>query len=458
MTSSREALILGGGVAGYAAAISLAKAGRSVTLLDKDLTGPDRLGESLDWETARLLKKLDISPDDMVARDEATIKLGAVASHAMMDGRLRIGFHIIYRMLMKLVGRTQRSYHVDRGSLSRTLNSSAGELGVELIETRICRVETDGDRVVAVEGQNGERYLADHFLDSTGHARLLAKAVGVGVTKIGPKKLAVSARMEHQYDHLGTRIRLDDSRSQPSWLWDINIGEEITDVGAVFVAEDVADARRRGMTVSDLYRSELERHDDLAWAINQVPDAGVLDRCAFQDQVSDRMAGDNWALAGQSAAVIDPILSSGVSFALRSGISSAEVIDARCTDPERGEVLANRHTVLLRSHALTVNTLLEQLWYKSRLRFVHGFAINVLLLLVCNFNLNHLQARWFVQTRFGAPALVAFHRVVRRVVPGLARTIEAIPTFRRRNVRPASSALNIQSPNIQSPNIRSESL
>jgi len=429
MTAGRNVLVVGGGVSGYAAAIRLAKTGHTVTLLDRALPGPDRLGESLDWETPRFLDDLDISLDDLLASDHATIKDGAVASHAMMQGRLRIGFHWVYRLLMTLVGRKRQTYHVDRSALTQTLHDRAQELQVALVQATVESVETTGDRIVAVVDKSGVRYPADHFVDSTGRARILAKALGVGVNKIGPAKFAISTRLQHGYDHFGTRIRLDDSRPKPTWIWDINIAQARTDVGAVFVAEDVAAARRQGSSVVELYRSELARHDDLDWALAQLCPDTELDRTRFQDQVSHRLAGPNWVLAGQAAAVIDPILSSGMSFAFRSGLSAANVIEARTSNANRGDVVAKRHDRVLRSYATTVDTLLDELWYKSGLRFVHGFSINVLLLLVCNFNLNHIQSRWFVRTRVGASVLVGFHRLTRRVVPALFRLIEAMPRW-----------------------------
>lgn len=426
MNASYDVLVVGGGVAGYAAAISLATSGQRVAVLDKDIAGPTSLGESLDWETPRMLDQLGIDCDELLERDEATFKRGAVASHSVIAGRVSIGFHPIYRVLMALVGRSRDTYHVRRSAMSRALVDRAKEVGVSLIETRVVEVHTAGDRISELVDETGQTFVADHYIDATGRARVLARELGIGAQTIGPAKLALSARMTHTYDNRGTRIRLDDSRPHPTWIWDINTGVDATDVGVVFAACDVAQERRAGTTIPELYRTELARHDDLQWALEQFPEADELERTAFQDQVSDRLVGENWMLAGQAAAVIDPLLSSGMSFAFRSGLSAADATQARCGRHGRRTWPAIRHDRLLRSYALTVNTLLNELWYESRLRDVHGLAVNVLLLLVCNFNLNHLQARWFTQTRTGSAAVVRLHRAVRSAIPAMFRSLESM--------------------------------
>ena len=433
MKPAYHVIVIGGAVAGYAAAISLADKGHAVAVLDKDLDGPRHLGESLDWETPAMLDRLGIDLDALLEQDEATIKAGAVASHSVITGQATVGFHPIYGLLMAMVGRSRDTYHVHRAALSRELRARAEQVGVTLIQVRVATVETNGDRVTKLVDEHGHHHTASHYIDASGRARVLARQLGIGVTTIGPAKLALSARMQHAYDHRGTRVRLDDSRQHSTWIWDINTSNSQTDVGAVLVATDVANERRNGATIADLYRTELGRHPDLHWALEQFTDPSPLERTAFHDQVSDRLVGENWMLAGQAAAVIDPLLSSGMSFAFRSGLSAGDATHARCAANRQNVWPAKRHDQLLRSYALTVDTLLHELWYESRLRYVHGLAVNVVLLLVCNFNLNHLQARSFARTRLGVAALMRLHRIARTAVPAAFRLLESIPTPGRRS-------------------------
>ena len=281
MKPAYDVIVIGGAVAGYAAAIVLADKGHSVAVLDKDLTGPSHLGESLDWETPAMLDRLGIDLEALLEQDEATIKAGAVASHSVIAGRATIGFHPVYGVLMAMVGRSRDTYHVHRAALSRELRARAEDVGVALIEARVATVQTNGDRVTKLVDEHGHPHAASHYIDASGRARVLARQLGIGVTTIGPAKLALNARMQHPYDHRGTRVRLDDSRQHPTWVWDINTSAEQTDVGAVLVATDVAKARRNGATVADLYRDELERHPDLQWALEQFTDPATLERLSL---------------------------------------------------------------------------------------------------------------------------------------------------------------------------------
>lgn len=402
-----DVLILGAGVAGCAAAIEAARQGLRVVVLEPP-GGSASLGESLDWETPRLLRALGVEPEELVARDLATRKLGAVSSHAVTGERLEIGFALRYRALMALVGRSRQTYHIDRAALGGALGERARELGVQWVDAGARRVEVSQGRILRVLDDRGDEHMASWYVGATGRARVLGRAVGASYVPVGPRKVAISTTVPHPYDGRGTRIRLDDV-GEPGWIWDIHTGKERTNVGAVFVASEVRAARRQGRSVEALFRDACARHEDLRWIEEHRLDG--LEVCSFQVDGVERATGENWVLVGEEASVVEPILSSGVTFALRSGGSAGRGAARLVRKSQRDELDRSMRVAL--SHTRTANQMLDDLWYRTRSRRRWGLALNVLMILTLNFNLNHLVARRWARTRFGGRALEWAHAWLR---------------------------------------------
>lgn len=435
-----DAIVAGGGVAALAAAIELARHQRRVLVLRSPKLN-STYGESLDWEAPQLLQALGVDLDAMISRDEATLKRGAVASYAPRDERFEIGFAWIYRALMTLVGRSQDTLHIERAALDRELERLARQAGVSFIEGKICEVEYHQaqDTIEALTIEAGPRLEADVFIDATGRARVLARAARVEVEPFGERKVAFSARVEHDYDHKGTRIRLDDHGEHVRWIWDIHSGQRRADIGVVVLASELKQWRRAGGQSAQLARELTARHPDLAWLPAQWATDAAQTSCSFQDQVSHRLHGQNWWLVGEAAAVIDPILSSGMTFALRSAKAAAIALNAQLERRAVASALAARYERKLRMHARSVNALIEHIWYHHKPRQGLGLRLNVLLVLTVNFNLNHIHARRWSQRPLAIKLLGWGHHILDRLVVTGAQALGRLSQHRLKSTRPTTS-------------------
>lgn len=435
-------LIMGGGIAALAAAIDLS--GKGLRVLVVRPRGPaSTYGESLDWEAPALLSALGIDLATLVAQDKATVKRGAVASYAPVEGRFEIGFHPAYRALMWLVGRSAPTYHVDKASLIAMMEQRAAESGATIVEDTITQLTVDGERVMGVSLKQGQPISADHYIDATGRVAKLAHELALEARTFGERKVSFSARQAASYDHRGTRIRLDDHGDCARWCWDIHVGEALTDVGVVFLAREVKQAKQQGATLERWLDAQARRHPDLVDRLGEGWAAEAARyTCSFQDRVYSRLQGPNWWLIGESAAVIDPLLSSGVTFALRSAKLASASIAARQRQAPKAEALAARYERKLISHATTVNTLLEHAWYKHQLRRGLGLRLNVLLVLVVNFNLNHLHARAWTRSAIGVAVLAAAHRALDTLIIWLMRQLSYLSDHRQRRCSAKALPLN----------------
>src|SRR5450432_3232030 len=137
-STSSDVIVIGGGLAGKAASLQLARAGLSVICIEPADTTRQPVGESLDWSAPDLLSALGLPMEDLVNSRMATWKRHVTLKSR--DGRSEHyvptpwlagpPFHIELRTL-----------HVDRARLDQQLLTLAMDCGVSLVRDKVIRVE-----------------------------------------------------------------------------------------------------------------------------------------------------------------------------------------------------------------------------------------------------------------------------------------------------------------------------
>jgi flavin-dependent dehydrogenase len=415
-----DVLIVGAGIGGITIAINLTRLGYRVAIIERNPIGIFRLGESIDWEAPIYLSRLGFSIDKWVAEGKAVYKHGAIATSASQPGiEAQFGFSWIFKLLMGLVGRSKPTIHANRELIDIDLINAAKEAGTKLITGKVTKVETIDDKVTGVILANGERLKAKFYVDASGTARLFRRAFAIGETFIGPRKITIRARFPHKYDNLGTRIRTDDTLHESLWIWDINVSQEVTDIGIVLTEKDFSILHQRFKNLPEIFLYIVKKQPDLEWLVPLItPDVDFW-TCAFQDYVCDKSSGENWAAVGESAFMVDGLLSSGFTSALRAGsIVSNILIDALT---KNSSILSSKMRHIYHekasSHIRAINRLLDALWYKGRLREHYSLMLNVFSILFFNFNLNHINTRIVPKTITGVKLLKLLHRTVEAFAP-----------------------------------------
>jgi flavin-dependent dehydrogenase len=430
-----DVVVSGGGVGGLALATRLAREGRKVALVERTEFGVFRVGESLDWEAPVFLGRLGFDMQRWVSEGKATWKGGAVVSNvAQPNVKAEIGFSVLFKTLMRVVGRSAPTIHANRERIDVDLYEAAREAGAHFVKARVRTVERDGDRVTGLVLDDGSRLAARFYVDATGAAALFRRAFGIGQDDIGPRKIVVRARFPHTYDGLGTRIRTDDTLSEPAWIWDINVSDDVTDIGIVVAEEDFQKLRKELRTLRGVFLHQCLKHPDLAWVEPMVGEDTELWTCSFQDMVSHRSSGPNWIAIGEAAFVVDAILSSGFTMSLRTGFFASEII-GEALAAGADELPAFRRHVYhekTRAQIRTIDGLIDVLWYQGRLREHYSLMMNVVSILFFNFNLNHFHTRFTPRTRFGLAALLALHRGIDGFARAYDRRLHALA--RRRGI------------------------
>src|SRR5690606_14387103 len=103
-----------------------------------------------------------------------------------------------------------------------------------------------GDRVVSCHTSSDTRVQARWYVDASGAARCLARALAIPVSFYGRKKICLWTYFETPPLCEGTTFFLDNANTYLTWVWDIPISPTRTSVGCVLPADAVRAARRTG--------------------------------------------------------------------------------------------------------------------------------------------------------------------------------------------------------------------
>jgi 2-polyprenyl-6-methoxyphenol hydroxylase-like FAD-dependent oxidoreductase len=143
-----DVAILGGGLAGMASSIHLARAGLRVACIEPAMDRADVVGESLDWSAPELLRTLGLPMERLLTDGIATWKRYVVLQ--LGDGRS--WRYIPGDWLARAPWKVElRTLHVDRDRLRDALKTIFFSDGATLIDDRVLETERDGKRVTALK-------------------------------------------------------------------------------------------------------------------------------------------------------------------------------------------------------------------------------------------------------------------------------------------------------------------
>ncbi|GAA5060518.1 NAD(P)/FAD-dependent oxidoreductase [Nocardia callitridis] len=323
MGNNPHVLVIGGGPGGSTVAALLARSGVRVTLLERDKFPRYHIGESL---LASVLSTLRLSGAyDAVAAHGFQIKRGGYFQWQNDTWRLDWS---------QLVDAEAWSWQVDRAEFDEILLRNATEQGAEVIEQATVReIIFDGERPTSVEwtllGDDTVRTTEFDFLvDASGRDGLLAKR-HFGMRRQHPafRNVAVWSYWE------GAQLHPDSpegainvtSTEEGGWFWNIPLAGGRNSVGYVVSARKAAEKLRTG-ELQSYYLETLGDSKPLSEMLAGATQVAEVKAEQDYSYVSDRFCGPGYALVGDSAAFLDPLLSTGVHLATYGGLVAAAAI------------------------------------------------------------------------------------------------------------------------------------
>jgi flavin-dependent dehydrogenase len=334
-TSACDLIVIGGGLAGKAASLHLARAGFKVICIEPADAARQAVGESLDWSAPDLLKALGLPMEQLVSERIATWKRhvtlqlrdGCSEQYIPSDWLARAPFRVELRTL-----------HVDRTRLDEELSKLATAQGITVVRDKVVGVEREGNRILSVQTAGGAIFAAEWFIDSSGFAApVLAREFKLRGIEFGPPKVALWTYFTVKQAVEGTTLYMDPEPSEYlDWVWEIPIQPDTVSVGYVTTGAAAKVKREQGLSVDEIFREELKKHSHFEPMLI-AGSLGGLNVTSYRCRVHKGVAGPNWLIAGEAASMVDPITANGVTAALRHAAEAASLI---LQFRKRGEVPA----------------------------------------------------------------------------------------------------------------------
>jgi flavin-dependent dehydrogenase len=319
-----DVTVIGGGLAGKAASLQLARAGLRVICLEPEESVRQPVGESLDWSAPELFNALGLSMDDLIGAQMATWK-----RHVTV--KLRDGASADYVPSAWLAGKPfhieLRTLHVDRLRLDEELLKVTTGSGVEVVRGKVVGVERNGRYISSVRTAGGERYSSPWFIDASGFATcLLAREFNLPAIHSGPAKVAMWNYFPVSKSIEGTTLYLDPMPAEYlDWIWEIPISPNMVSVGYIATGAAIKARRDRGSSVEDIFRQQLMKFPRFEPLLREAVH-NPTHVTSYRSRVQIGVAGPNWLIAGEAAAMVDPITANGVTAALRHAAEASRLI------------------------------------------------------------------------------------------------------------------------------------
>lgn len=313
--------MVGGGPAGSSAAAFAARAGHDVLVLEKERFPRFHIGESLLPASNAILR--DLGVDQRIREAGFVVKRGA--SFWTEDGETEsyIDFSLSSEVSEPL------TYQVPRDRFDQILLDNARAAGARVREG--CRadrfeIDTEGVRVDYTDAEgNSRRAAARVLIDASGQIGFVAKRLRLRRKDELLKSVAVHSQFEGVRQLDGERsgdIRIVSLRDM-SWVWLIPLSSTVTSVGVVVPCSEVA---RRQAAPGGLLEGTLASVPSLAELCAGARRVAPIRRDADYSYAPSRYAGDRWLLAGDAGSFLDPVFSTGVLLALKSGREAGEAV------------------------------------------------------------------------------------------------------------------------------------
>jgi flavin-dependent dehydrogenase len=319
-----DAIVIGGGPAGSTAGAILAGKGRDVLVIEKEKFPRYHVGESLMPFCYFTLERLGVL--DELKKFEFTRKHSV--QFVTQDGRMSDPFYFFQHMDHPAA----TTWQVKRSEFDHMLLKNAGEKGAEVREeTQVTDFIYDGDAVVGVKvrGKDGvdEELRAAVTLDASGRDAIFQRKKrwrkrDPQLNKIAIWTLFRGAKRDPGLDEGATTIAYLEDRG---WFWNIPMKDDIVSSGIVaerdYLYRDTRDP-------AEIFQREIKNNKWVDEHLSHGEQFGEYWVTGEYSYRAEHCAGDGIVLVGDAFAFLDPVFSSGVFLALKSGEMAADAVDA----------------------------------------------------------------------------------------------------------------------------------
>ena len=322
-------IVIGGGPAGSTVATLVAEQGHRVLLLERTSTPQFKIGESLIpatyWTFKRLgmLEKLRASHFPQKYSVQFYSRTGKASNP--------------FYFFQTNPHDSAVTWQVLRSEFDQMLLDNAKEKGVEIRRgIGVREVLFEGDTATGVVTQNvdgtREPLNATVIVDSTGQRSLIGRQLSLNTTEPNLKMASLFTHYEggHRDEGIdeGATLILH-TEEKDSWFWSIPLPYNRTSIGVVGELDYLLQNRRDAdskLNFQKIFTEELAKCAPLQQRLEGANQLFPIQSTKDFSYRASRIAGNNWVLVGDAFGFLDPVYSTGLFLALKSGEMAADVI------------------------------------------------------------------------------------------------------------------------------------
>jgi flavin-dependent dehydrogenase len=318
-----DVAVIGGGPAGSTVSTLLAQHGYKVQLFERERFPRFHIGESLIPETYWVLQRLKML--DKMKLSQFVKKYSVQFVNA--QGKLSAPFYFHDNKPHEC----SQTWQVVRSEFDLMMLRNAAEQGVAVHEaTRVLDVLFEGDRAVGVrvQGEGGapREVRAKVVVDASGQSTMLQNRFKLRVWDPVLNKGAIWTYFEGAYRDTGRdegATLVIQTPNRQGWWWYIPQHDNIVSLGVVAPFDYLFKGRG---SHDQTYHEELEKTPVLNERLTKAKQVTGYFATKDYSYRSKVVAGDGWVLVGDAFGFLDPLYSSGVLLALKSGELAADAI------------------------------------------------------------------------------------------------------------------------------------
>lgn len=324
-----EVAVIGGGPAGATAAAVAAQRGRQVAVFERERFPRFHVGESLIPETFGVFERLGMLDALRGSRFVEKHSVQFVNERGVLSEPFYFSDHKPHE--------SSRTWQVRRSEFDEMMLRNAARLGVAVHEgCRVLEVLFDGSgsgaraRGIRVQDEAGlvRTVEAEVVVDASGQGAMIQSRLGLRDWDQELKKAAVwsywkgAARGTGRDEGATLVLQLDEKQG---WFWYIPLHDDIVSVGVV-AGHDYLFKNRATKDSEAIYREEIARCPGLIPRLEhaeQIEPVRVAKEYSYR---SRQVAGSGWVLVGDAFGFLDPLYSSGILLALKSGELAGDAV------------------------------------------------------------------------------------------------------------------------------------
>lgn len=366
-----ETAVAGGGLAGFIAALALARSGRSVALVAPAPEKEDLRTTALMDQSVRFMERLGLW-------ERVRPHAAALSTMQIIDGTKRLVRAPVARFRSSDIGIAAFGYNFVNSTLLAALAEAvAAEPNVTRIAATVeaVTIEDAGVRLALSDGGGVE---ADFVVGADGRRSRIREAAGIGVRTWAYPQTAVVLNFAHTLPHGNastefhtetgpfTQVPLPGNRSSLVWVVRPEEAERLVSLPAGELAQRI-EARMQSMLGKVTVEDGVQ-----AWPLSSL--------------VANRFGKGRIALVGEAAHAFPPIGAQGLNLSLRDVIALTEILGTVRERPvpadagdrfdrrRRVDVLSRTYSVDLLNRSLLSGFLPVQMVRAAGLHLITGFA------------------------------------------------------------------------------------